>query len=147
MSNLQAALGLGQLERLDSALERKREIGMIYHRALSNLDALRLPKVSTSYATNLFWVFGLTVRADIFSSARLLSDNLTLAGIGTRPFFFPIHKQPVFLEHGLFKGMHHPVAEQIANLGFYLPSGLALSDKMLCRVVSTLQSLVSESII
>ena len=146
MTNLQAALGLAQLEHLDIALERKREIGKLYHDALADLDRWRLPQLSTPYATNLFWVFGIVLDLDLFPSARILTSSLATAGIGTRPFFHPIHQQPVFCKHGLFSGSNHPVAEHLATHGFYLPSGLALSDEQLSRVVIVLRSLV-ESLI
>ena len=59
--------------------------------------------------------------------------RLTEQGIGTRPFFWPMHEQPVYRRAGLFAGESYPNAERIARRGFYLPSGLALTeDQMVC---------------
>jgi perosamine synthetase len=53
-------------------------------------------------------------------------NRLSMRGIGTRPFFWPMHEQPVLRKLGLFDGVFCPVAERIARRGFYLPSGVAL---------------------
>ena len=63
-------------------------------------------------------------------------------GIGTRPFFWPIHKQPVFQKMGLFKNEVYPVSEYIADYGFYLPSGLALTNEQICRTAETLKKII-----
>ena len=62
--------------------------------------------------------------------------RLGALGVGTRPFFWPMHEQPVFKRMGLFTGESHPNAERIARRGFYLPSGLALTDEQIERVSS-----------
>ena len=79
---------------------------------------------------------------DRFASAVHLMRSLALAGVGTRPFFYPIHQQPVFRSSGLFGGVNAPVAETLAMTGFYIPSGLALTDEQLTRVVVEVRSLV-----
>jgi perosamine synthetase len=52
-------------------------------------------------------------------------------GIGTRPFFWPMHEQPVFKKMGLFAGESYPVSERIARRGFYIPSGMALTGEQM----------------
>lgn len=133
MTNLQAALGLAQLERLDSALERKRQIGFLYQQALQHLDCFQKPLASTCFASNLYWVFGLII-ADGRYTAQHLMQRLAAAGVGTRPFFFPIHQQPVFRDSGYFNDVHAPVADYLAAFGFYLPSGLAITDSQIHTV-------------
>ena len=64
------------------------------------------------------------------------------AGIGTRPFFYPMHKQPAFHNMGLFLKDTHPNAERLAERGFYIPSGIALTDKEITRVSQTLRKIV-----
>lgn len=140
MTNLQAALGLAQLERLDESLKRKREIGMQYHRAFADCPSLQLPITETSYAQNLYWVFGIVIM-DRLASALHLMRSLALAGVGTRPFFYPLHQQPVFRSNGLFGGVKAPVAETLAMSGFYIPSGLALTDVQLGKVIAEVRSL------
>lgn len=141
MTNLQAALGIAQLERLDESLKRKREIGLQYQRAFADCSSLQLPVQESSYAENLYWVFGV-VLMDPLASALDLMRALALAGVGTRPFFFPIHQQPVFLSNSHFEGVTAPVADHLALSGFYIPSGLSLTDDQLGKVVAEVKSLV-----
>ena len=135
MTNLQAALGLGQLDGLSNALCRKREIGARYQRGLEESSAFKLPKPSTDYADNLYWVFGLVLVGDNALAIDVMK-RLAKAGIGTRPFFYPIHRQPIFEATPMFAGVRAPVAESLAQSGFYIPSGLRLTDQQLDCVVS-----------
>lgn len=139
MTNLQAALGLAQLERLDEALKRKREIGLEYQQALASLRFAALPQDNVQYAKNLYWVFGVVVNSD--RNKDSLARELAKAGIGTRPFFWPMHLQPVFQSMGLFKDFEAPVAEMLGRKGFYLPSGLALSMQQQKHVIEQMHAL------
>ena len=69
--------------------------------------------------------------------------RLAAAGVGSRPFFWPMHEQPVFRKRGLFAGEQYPVAERIARRGFYVPSGLALTEAQMSRVVVAVKGLVA----
>ena len=135
LSNLQAALGVAQLERLDEFVERKRHIGQLYTKLLSDIPGLQLPLPQTSYATNIYWVYGVVLNDDLPFDAKEAMRRLGEHKIGTRPFFWPMHEQPVFQKMGLFKDELYPVAEKIARRGFYLPSGLALIEEQVKRVV------------
>lgn len=142
MTNMQAALGLAQLERIEEHLIRKREIGSAYQQGLKNLKGFQLPLAKTSYAENIYWVFGLVAETQELCEKTVA--QLGKAGIATRPFFWCMHEQPVFQKMGLFKNETYPVAEKIARNGFYLPSGLGLSDADIAEVISTLKSFVSQ---
>jgi perosamine synthetase len=135
LSNLQAALGVAQLERLDEFVERKRHIGQLYTKLLSDIPGLQLPLPQTNYATNIYWVYGIVLNDDLPFDAKEAMRRLGEHKIGTRPFFWPMHEQPVFQKMGLFKDEVYPVAERIARRGFYLPSGLALIEEQVKRVV------------
>ena len=141
MTNLQAALGVGQLHRLDAHLARKIEIGHRYNERLGGIDVLTLPRASTGYADNMYWVYGLVLDDGLAMTARDAMQELGRAGIGTRPFFYPMHRQPVFRKMGLFDGISCPVAERIAVRGFYIPSGLAMTDEQVDRVADTVVKL------
>ena len=142
MTNMQAAIGLAQLEKLDQHLDRKRKIGDNYNESLRGLANVRLPRKRTEYADNLYWVYGLVLEDSLPFAADHAMKILGNKKIGTRPFFWPLHEQPVFLRMGLFKEERHPVAEFIARKGFYIPSGLAISDSQVERVVAEVQSLL-----
>ena len=142
MSNLNAAVGLAQLERLDEFVSRKRIIGRRYSDLITNIPGLQLPLNQTDYAENIFWVYGIVLKEEIPFDAQEAMRLLRNQQIGTRPFFWPMHEQPVFKKMGLFKGESYPESEKIARRGFYLPSGLALTDdhleivaKALCEVI------------
>lgn len=134
MSNLQAALGVAQLERLDEFVARKRHIGQRYTELLSDIPGLQLPLPRTDYADNIYWVYGLVLKDEVPFDAEEAMRRLAQYKIGTRPFFWPMHEQPVFRKMGLFDGVFYPVAERIARRGFYIPSGMALTDEQICRV-------------
>ena len=140
MSNLQAAIGVAQLERLDASIRRKREIGQMYQEKLADLPHVQLPLPKTDYAENIYWVFGLvpepshplnqapSTKHQEQYPAEVAMKQFADLGIGTRPFFWPMHEQPVFRKMGLFKDARCPVAEKLARNGLYIPSGLALTD-------------------
>lgn len=128
MSNLQAAIGVAQLEKLERSIGRKREIGRLYAELLAACRGVALPPPSLPYAENIYWVYGLVLDDDVPFDAEEAMARLAARGIGTRPFFWGMHEQPVFRRMGLFEGVHCPVAERLSRRGFYVPSGLALTD-------------------
>lgn len=136
MTNLQAALGVAQLERLDEFVNRKRRMGQLYSELLAGTPGIQLPVISTDYAVNIYWVYGVVLDDDLPFDALEAMRRLGERQIGTRPFFYPMHQQPVFRKMGLFNGVSCPVSERIAERGFYLPSGLALTDGEI-KTVST----------
>ena len=138
MTNIQAALGLAQLENINIHIERKRHIGKLYQEGLDGISGFQLPMPLTDYAENIYWVFGLVAETQELCDQTI--DRLTEAGIGTRPFFWCMHEQPVFIEMGLFAGQTYPNAERLARNGFYIPSGLGISDKEIFEVIKILKT-------
>lgn len=141
MTNIQAAIGLAQLERLDDFVVKKRAMGDRYTELLSGIDGLQLPLPETDYARNIYWVYGLVIDDSISLNADVVAQQLAKEGIGTRPFFWPMHEQPALKTQGVFaEGETHPIAERIARKGFYIPSGLALTDENINHVAKTLKT-------
>jgi perosamine synthetase len=138
MTNLQAALGVAQLERLDEFLEKKRWIGSRYNKLLADLKGVQLPLPTTDYANNIYWVYGLVLQDTVDFDAEEAMKRLAKHKVGCRPFFYSLHQQPIFKKMGLFKGETYPVAEKISQRGFYIPSGLALTDKQINQVADVL---------
>lgn len=130
LTNIQAALGLAQLERLDNFILKKRKIGMKYNELLSP-NGIELPLDKVDYAENIYWIYGLVLDESVPSNAEEAMRVLEKAGVGTRPFFYPMHKQPVFEKMGLFKGESYPIAERLAERGFYIPGGTGISDEQI----------------
>ena len=140
MTNLQAALGLAQVEQLDTFVARKRAMGRYYTAAFSDLASVQLPRVKTDYADNIYWVFGLVLKTG--QTAKEVMRKLGEIGIGTRPFFYPMHQQPVFQQMGLFKDATYPVSEHLYQHGFYIPSGLGLTVPEMADVVAQVRSML-----
>lgn len=134
MTNMQAALGLAQLERLDEFIERKRRMGALYTGLLHDLPVLQLPLARTEYAHNIYWVYGVVLDETTSMNAEEAMKRLADAGVGTRPFFCPMHQQPVLQRMGLFAGEAHQVSERMYKQGFYLPSGLGVTMDHIERV-------------
>ena len=146
MSNVQAALGVAQLERLEEFIKRKRDMGKRYDELLQGIPTLQLPLAATWYAKNIYWVYGVVLGDEMPFDAAEAMKQMAAAGVGTRPFFWPMHEQPVFRRMGLFQGVQCPVAERIARRGLYLPSGLALDDSQLSKVCAAFRTLVEETL-
>jgi perosamine synthetase len=138
MTNLQAGIGLAQLERLNEFVARKRHMGRRYTALFADIPGLQLPLAQVDYADNIYWVYGLVLKDDVTFDAEEAMRRLEVHGIGTRPFFWPMHEQPVLRRLGLFSGETYPVAERLARRGFYVPSGLALTDSQMERVAEAL---------
>lgn len=134
-TNLQAAVGLAQLERLDEFVERKRAMGKYYTGQLKDIDGLILPVERTDYADNIYWVYGIVLDKQIEADNKTVQKLLAEEGIGSRTFFWCMHEQPVYQKQGLFKEESYPNAEYLARKGFYIPSGLALTTEQMERVV------------
>ena len=144
MTNMQAALGLAQLERLDEFVARKRHMGELYTSLLSDMPGLQLPLPRTSYAENIYWVYAIVLDEEVPFDAGEVMRRLRKCDIGTRPFFWPMHEQPVFNKMGLFDGENYPVAERLARRGFYIPSGMALTYRQMEEVADAVKKVMSE---
>ena len=142
MTNLQAALGVAQLERIDDFCKKKRWIGQMYNELLANLSDVQLSLASTDYAENIYWVYGLLLDDSVDFDAEVAINRLAKYGIGCRPFFYPIHQQPVLQELGLFKGENYPEAERFYKRGFYIPSGLALTEEQVFKVADAVKNVL-----
>ncbi len=137
MTNIQAAVGLAQLEQLDTFEKKKRSMGAKYIALLEELKDVQLPLPKTDYADNIYWVFGMVLKCSNQTATEVMKE-LEAQGIGTRPFFWPMHLQPVFMKMGLFEDERYRVSEHLGHNGFYIPSGLALSDEQLERTANTI---------
>lgn len=143
MTNLQAALGVAQTERLAEMIEIKRRTGRLYDELLEDIEVIQLPVARTNYADNIYWVYGIVLKDEVGFDAREAMRRLAEKGIGTRPFFWCMHEQPVLRKAGLYANDSHPNAERIARRGFYLPSGLALTEDQIARSARALKEILA----
>jgi perosamine synthetase len=125
MTNLQAAVGLAQVEQLDSFVAARRQHALEYNCRLSEIPGIRTP-AEAPWAKNVYWMYGILVDENEYGMNRdQLRQALAERGIETRTFFIPMHCQPVYWRQ--FLGERYPVAEDLCRRGFYLPSASSLS--------------------
>ena len=137
LTNLQAALGVAQIERFNEILEHKRWMGKAYTQRLKDIPQIQLP-VEKPWAKQTYWMYGLVLDEARGMDALEFARRLNLEGVETRPFFLGMHEQPALRDRGWYQDEHYPIAERIARQGLYLPSGLALTEAQLedvCKAV------------
>ena len=142
MTNLQAAVGCAQLERLAEVVIRKQMNGKKYAAALQSLQCLQLPLAQTAYAENIYWVYGIVLAADCGFDATKLISELGKRGVQCRHFFYPLHLQPCLQKYFDYSDENYPVAEHLAKRGLYLPSGVALQETEQNYVFGQLQAVL-----
>ena len=141
MTNLQAAVGVAQMERVDKFLRRRHEIGERYIDQLGSLPGLVMPP-RQPWARTIYWIFSMLVESDVAGIARdELSEQLQLCGIETRPLFHPLHEQPPYKSTGQF-----PVASRLSAQGISLPSGNDISDAEIDRVCSEVSRILTRAV-
>jgi perosamine synthetase len=139
MSNLQAAVGVARLEQLARFVEIKRKLAQYYKNRLSGIKQIRF-LTEKPYAKSVYWVYAVELKPEYGVEAKELMNKLKKLGIETRPFFKGMHAQPVFVKMGLFKGEKYPKTDFAYQYGLYLPSGLALTEKQIDKVVEALRA-------
>jgi perosamine synthetase len=127
ITNLQAAIGLAQVERIEDHLSRKRRMASLYTERLRAVAGLKLP-VERPGVKNVYWMYGVVLEDAVEMDASAFAQRLREQGVDTRPFFLGMHEQPVLRERGLFAGESYPTTERLSRKGLYLPSGLGLGE-------------------
>ena len=139
LTNIQAAIGCGQLKNISWIIKRKREIGIRYISRLRKNNRIFVQTIKNSYSKNIFWVFGVVLKPSCKIKRDYILKKLLKKGIQTRPFFFPMHKQNIFKKIKIFnKTQKFPNAEYLSKNGFYLPSGLGIKN---CEIDYVAESL------
>jgi perosamine synthetase len=123
MTNVAAAIGLGQLEKVDWHLERRASVAHWYEKALSGISGVRWQS-EPDWSKRIYWMFSVTLDGDVHDRDAVMS-HLNDAGIETRPLFYPLHMLPPYQKQGENAG--YPVAEQISLRGFSLPTWAGLT--------------------
>jgi perosamine synthetase len=145
LTAMQAALGLSQLGRMNQLLAHKQEIGRHYHELLQDVEELTLPLPSYRGSDNVYWVFGVVLASDSPLSAREIMESLRRRGIGTRPFFFPLHQQPVLEDFGISRQDSLPISEWLGKQGFYIPNGADSTPETREYVAEQIREIVASS--
>ena len=143
MTNLQAAVGCGQLKNISWIIKRKREIGKRYISILNKCNKIYIQPEKIRYSKNIFWVFGVLLKKNTNISRDQLVKKLLKHKIDTRNFFYPMHKQKIFKKMKLFSAKERFInADYLSNNGFYLPSGLGILNQQIDFVGKTLLKII-----
>ncbi|MFZ1749164.1 MAG: DegT/DnrJ/EryC1/StrS family aminotransferase [Saprospiraceae bacterium] len=145
MTNMQAALGLAQLEQIERFVQKKRWIGSLYQELLGAVEFISLPLAKTKFADNIYWVFGIVLKDNFPHDAAYVMHKLSDLGVGTRPFFLGMHEQPVLKKYKFYKEEKLPVCENLSRRGFYLPSGLALNEEQIVYSAENLKKVFQQA--
>jgi perosamine synthetase len=119
MTNIQAAIGVAQLDKIATTIVHKCNTARMYDALLRGVDGITLPP-RIYYGRNVYWMYGI-----LSDKKEQLVEHLKNRGIETRPFFYPMHRQPIY-QHLKIKG-EYPVADRLYKHGLYLPSSPKLT--------------------
>jgi perosamine synthetase len=133
MTNLQAAIGVAQLEKLDKFIEKKTKIAKFYNELLKDVKGISLPP-EEPWAKNVYWMYSVLVNDDYSLTRDELIEEYRQRHIETRPFFNPIHTMPPYKS-----GESHPVAEELSKKGINLPSFTELSKEEIERIAEIIR--------
>ncbi|GAG94241.1 unnamed protein product, partial [marine sediment metagenome] len=134
MTNLQAALGVAQTERIDQLVLKKREIAHQYNRALSDIEGVVIAP-EMKWAKNVFWMYSILLE-DYSQHREQISECLAQEGIETRPFFIPVHMQPPHLTQDKLN-----VAENLSRRGMNLPSSISLESETVSEIENIIRKI------
>jgi perosamine synthetase len=138
MTNLQAAVGLAQAEQIERFIGIKIRLGEYYRAGFAGVSGLRFMPVK-DYAKSVYWMCGVELDPAAGLTAEDMMARLKRHGIATRPFFRGLHDQPALKNMGLFRGEEYPVTDFAYQYGFYLPSGLTLTEKHIDFIIATVK--------
>ena len=141
ITNIQAALGISQLKRLNSVVKRKMQIGKYYFKRLSTNKNIYLTPPNISHSENIYWVVGVVIKNKKISASKIIK-KLNSYGVGARPFFWPMHEQKIFKKMKIFSKKKYPNSSYLGRYGFYIPSYLKITNSEMNYVISKINKLL-----
>lgn len=141
LTNIQAAIGVAQLEKVDSFVGRKRWIADQYNKRLTGISQLQLPGEQGD-VRNSYWLYTVVLAPDLVPKRNELLDLLKNNGIEARPVFYPIHRMPPYKQFGL-AGSTYNVSNYLSDGGISLPSSVSVTETELQRVCDVLRSVLT----
>lgn len=136
ITNIQAALGLAQLERIDWIINKKISIYKWYNKYLNNIDGLGI-NVQKEWAKNVYWMICLILKKNFGITRNQLMKKLRDKGIDSRPFFYPMSQMPMYRTK-----LVNPIAYDISKRGINLPSGVNLNKEDVKRICNTVKTIL-----
>jgi len=143
LTNMQAAIGLAQLEQIDQFIESRRNNAKKYNELLKDVEGITLPK-ELPWAKNVYWMYGILLEDNFGMGKDLAMEELKKLGVETRSFFMPLHRQPAYVSLGIKIEGGYPVSEDLFRKGFYLPSSSSLTEGQIQEVVTAVKKLKND---
>ncbi len=135
MTNLQAALGVAQMEKIDLIIHKKKEIAKWYSESLKDVPGIVQPP-KMDWSENVCWLYTILINKDEFGvDVESVTQKLEESGVDTRPVFPPIHKQPIYNT-----GQVLPVSEKLSSVGISLPSAPNLQKDKIKDITEIIKS-------
>jgi len=141
MTNMQAAIGVAQLENIDKFIAIKKSNGRHYAELLTKVPGVKF-QIEKEWASMVYWMYCLQLDDSIKLTVDDVRSKLAKQGIGTRPFFRGMHQQPALHKKGLFRGECYPITEHSHNRGLYLPSSIGLTERQIDYIVNELSKIL-----
>ena len=141
MTNIQASLGLSQLQNIKKVIEKKMNIGNYYFQKLKKNKNLQILPPSNSFSKNIYWVVGIVIKNKKIK-VKTIMRKLLSCGIQTRPFFWPMNEQKIFKKLKIFDNSKYPNSKYLSRRGFYLPSYLKLKNKEIDYICSIVNKII-----
>ena len=136
MTNIQAALGVAQMERINQIIKQKRINATLYSKGLQDIPGITLPPEAV-WAKNIYWLYSILIDEEEFGmSSKELGEQLQERGIETRPTFPPVHQQPIYNT-----GQNLPVCEKMSNCGLSLPSSVNLNGDEIGKITQQIRNI------
>lgn len=138
LTNIQAAIGVAQLERIDDFIKRKRELAARYNKELSGVNGIVTPP-EAKWAKNVYWMYSILVddSAGFRTDRDTLAKELKEAGIDSRQFFHPMSVMPPY--KGYAEGKTFPVASELSRKGLNLPSSTDMTAEEIKRIADLIK--------
>ena len=136
MTNLQAAVGLAQIERVEQLAAARTTVARNYRELLAGIDSLELPPEAGPDGLNAHWMYAVRLRGRAAHRRDALATYLRSKNIDTRSFFVPLNRQPAFASFSAVC----PVADDLSGRGLLLPTGPTLTPQQQERVAQELTS-------
>src|SRR3989344_1941851 len=146
MTNIQAAIGVAQMEYADKLVQARIDNAQLYTKLLKDVKGITLPP-QAPWTRNVYWMYGILIEDDFGMSMSEVMKELEKKGVETRAFFIPMHQQPVYMENmkkdDRFPDVQgtYPVSEELSRKGLYLPSSSCLTKEQIREVADALISL------
>lgn len=139
MTNLQAAVGCGELKNIDKYLKKKQWMAKLYDQGLKDIPGIKTPTTKKE-VTNVYWMYAILIDKNKYGLSRdELKIKLKEGGVDTRDFFYSPTDQPVLQTY--LNDQKFPNTNYLAQNGLYLPSGLAITEEEINYVIKKIKAL------